>query len=424
MAGRGFENAGDAVEFIGGFSHSGRPVSDLSRIKELLRAAGDPQDSLRFIHIAGTNGKGSAAEMFSCVMQRAGLRTGLFTSPFIIDYTDRIRINGRNIPPEKLALHAGRVRELLRDFPRAGELSQFEVTECIAFLYFQAEGCDIVVLETGLGGLLDCTNAVTTTVLSAIMSVDLDHTAILGSTVAEIAAQKAGIIKPGIPAVLSAGNDPEAVRVTVQAAERCKSRLMIPDVSRLDVISCGCIGTEFIYKGRRFSTSMGGRHQITNALTVIEGCEILGIDESAVAEGIRDASIPGRLTVLSRQPLTLLDGAHNPDAMRALAAAIRQEDTGDTGVIIGMCRDKSMAEALRELIPEAQEFVTTDGFSDRAEDREALAELIRSLGGRARAGGELAQEIAAMQQRRKTTVICGSLYLVTEVLNNNISGGS
>ena len=165
-----------AIEYIFGFSHSGKPVKDLSRIKMLMSAIGDPQDRLKFVHIAGTNGKGSTARMFDGVFVRAGLKTGLFTSPFIIEYADRIQVNDRNIDSEALARLAGKVHEAVSEFPEDTGFSQFEITQAIAFLYFEEQGCDIVVLETGLGGLLDCTNIITTPLLTVITKVDLDHT--------------------------------------------------------------------------------------------------------------------------------------------------------------------------------------------------------------------------------------------------------
>ena len=409
-----------AIEYIFGFSHSGKPVKDLSRIKMLMSAIGDPQDRLKFVHIAGTNGKGSTARMFDGVFVRAGLKTGLFTSPFIIEYADRIQVNDRNIDSEALARLAGKVHEAVSEFPEDTGFSQFEITQAIAFLYFEEQGCDIVVLETGLGGLLDCTNIITTPLLTVITKVDLDHTAILGDTVELIAAQKAGIIKRGVPCILSAGNTDEVRKVVAEKAKEMGSWLVIPDVDGLLVQDSGLDGTNFTYKGRNFHTSMAGIHQTDNALSVIEGCEILrdifDLTDEDIREGIADAVLPGRTEILSRKPLVMVDGGHNPDGVRALAKVIAGKRP--CHAVIGMCRDKNLREALSVLIPHVDSFVTVDGFSDRAENAAELAELINSLGGKAiPAQNGLLTEIENMKHQNEDglTLICGSLYLVSAV---------
>lgn len=407
-----------AIEYIFGFSHSGKPVKDLSRIKMLMSALGDPQDRLRFVHIAGTNGKGSTARMFDGVFVRAGLKTGLFTSPFIIEYADRIQVNDKNIQSEALARLAGKVHEAVSKFPEDTGFSQFEITQAIAFLYFEEQGCDIVVLETGLGGLLDCTNIITTPLLTVITKVDLDHTAILGDSVELIAAQKAGIIKRGVPCILSAGNTDEVRAVVAEKADEMASCLVIPEVDKLSVQNLGLDGTSFTYKGRNYHTSMAGIHQTDNALSVIEGCEMLrerfALSDEDIAGGIADAVLPGRTEILSRKPLVMLDGGHNPDGVRALAKVIAGKRP--CHAVIGMCRDKNLREALSVLIPHVDSFTTVDGFSDRAEKADELAELINSLGGKAvPAQNELLTEIENMKQQNADglTLVCGSLYLVS-----------
>lgn len=409
-----------ALSYVFSFSHSGSPVKDLSRISRLMAAVGDPQDRLRFVHIAGTNGKGSTAMMFAEIFQRSGLKTGMFTSPFIIEYADRIRVDGKNIPYETIAELSERVRAAVDSMEEKPSFSQFEISQAIAFLYFEQMGCDIVVLETGLGGKLDCTNVIKTPLLTVITSVDLDHTAILGDTVKEIAEQKAGIIKRGVPCVLSAENCEDVVRVVAGKAECENAHLVIPDTSKLDISDISPEGSCFSYKGRQYRTSMWGRHQVINALSVIEGCGILkdelGLSDEDVFGGIAAAVLCGRTEVISRRPLTLLDGGHNPDGIRALAAVI--SGRRPCHALIGMCRDKNIREALNELIPHVDSFVTVDGFSDRAEDAVALAEMINELGGCARAAqGDPAQELESLKERssKGLALICGSLYLVSAI---------
>ena len=411
------------MEFINAFTHSGKPVKDLSRIKRLLAALGDPQNSLRFVHIAGTNGKGSTAEMFSRIFIDAGLKTGCFTSPFIIRYNDRIRVGGKDIPSSDLSRIAEKVCTAVNTLPDSADLSQFEITQAIAFLYFVQQKCDIVVLETGLGGLLDCTNVITTPLLTVITTIDLDHTAILGDTIAQIAAQKAGIIKPNVPCVLSANNPRDAVNVVTQAAEKNHSALVIPDIESVLVKRLDCFGAGFDYKGKSYTLSMGGAHQITNALSVIEGCKLLkqtlALTDESITRGIAQAVLPARVEILCTSPLTILDGAHNPDGLSALAKVL--DGCGKRCfALIGMCRDKNIDSAVQKLIPYVDTFYTVDGFSERALDRTDLAQKIISLGGKAQPCGlPIDVQIKALQKAHPNdiTLICGSLYLAAQIKN-------
>ncbi len=418
-----YSSQNSGMEFINAFTHSGKPVKDLSRIKRLLAALGDPQNSLRFVHIAGTNGKGSTAEMFSRIFIDAGLKTGCFTSPFIIRYNDRIRVGGKDIPSSDLSRIAEKVRTAVDTLPDSADLSQFEITQAIAFLYFVQQKCDIVVLETGLGGLLDCTNVITTPLLTVITTIDLDHTAILGDTIAQIAAQKAGIIKPNVPCVLSANNPKDAVQVVTQTCDKNHSPLVIPDIESVLVKRLDCFGAGFDYKGKSYTLSMGGAHQITNALSVIEGCELLkqtlALTDESITRGIAQAVLPARVEILCTSPLTILDGAHNPDGLSALAKVL--DGCGKRCfALIGMCRDKNIDSAVQKLIPYVDTFYTVDGFSERALDRTDLAQKIISLGGKAQPCGlPIDVQIKALKKAHPNdiTLICGSLYLAAQIKN-------
>lgn len=413
----------DEIEFINSFSHSGKPVKDLSRVKGLLAELGDPQDSLKFVHIAGTNGKGSMAQMFSEIFTCAGLKTGLFTSPYIIRYTDRIKINGVDIPKDALARMAKRVKAVTDMHCDRENFSQFEITTAIAFLYFAEEKCDIVVLETGLGGLLDSTNVITTPVVTVIGSVDFDHTAILGDTLEKIAYQKAGIIKPHCPCVLSAGNDMAVIRTVREQAVKNLSQLVIPDINQMKLLRCDTFGSEFEFKGQRYEVSMGGAHQVLNALSVISAVRLINdefkIPQEKIAQGIKSAQLEGRVQILSKEPLMILDGAHNPDGLSALAGVLEHCGKRPCRAVIGMCRDKNITAAVKNLVPYVEKLYTVDGFSERAENAQALADIINSLGGKAEPSDkpaiEKAKDLAADNQNG-LTLICGSLFLCAEVL--------
>lgn len=420
-----FENNDfDGLEYISRLSHSGRPVTDLSRIKHLLSAIGDPQDKLRFVHIAGTNGKGSMAQMFNGIFVHRGLKTGLFTSPYIFEFSDRIRVNNENIPVEALSRLALAVKEAAQALPEYADFSQFEITTAIAFLYFLEMQCDIVVLETGLGGLLDCTNAVTTSVLTAIGSVDLDHTAILGDTVELIAQQKAGILKQNVPCVLNGKNIKSVQDIFRSKAEELSCQLVISDPAQIIITEEDIFGSTFTYKGEPYITSMGGSYQTENAATVIEGakllCNTFSITDTDIYEGIRSAQVPARAQVLCQKPVTILDGGHNPDAMRALSGLLGKLCADDKKIhaVIGMCKDKNIRTAIGEILPYITDFITVDGFSPRAEDRRELADIIIKMGADAQpAVNDLHAEIISLQKKYPDDVIliCGSLYLAGEV---------
>lgn len=414
----------DAIKYISGFSRGGAPVSDLSRIGSLLSALGSPQNRLRFVHIAGTNGKGSIAQMLSEVLVRQGFRTGLFTSPYILTFTDRIRCDNLNIPDEELEETVAAMRPAVEAHPLRQSFSQFEITQAAAFLWFEKKGCDVVVLEAGLGGLLDSTNIIPPPLVSVIGSIGLDHTAVLGSTIEQIAAQKAGIIKPGAPCVLSAGATDAVAGIFRRTAQEKNSRLVIPDADELTVRSCELSGSCFTYRGEEYRTAMPGQHQIRNALSVIEAARFISrtlpISRQALREGIAAARIFGRTEVLSAEPLVILDGGHNPDAMQALSQTLCLVKGRKIRAVIGMHSDKDARSASAALVPKVEEFYTVSGFSDRDIPSAQLAETIRSCGGRAVPADKpipaLIGELTAAHPE-DVLLICGSLYLAAYVKN-------
>jgi len=416
----------DPVKYISCFSRLGKRVSDLSRIGALLDAVGRPQDSLRFIHIAGTNGKGSMAQMFSEVLTCAGYKVGLFTSPYIITFYDRIRLNNENIPEEELSEILEEIAPVIDTHPLRDSFSQFEVTQAAAFIWYKRKGCDVVVLEAGLGGLLDSTNIISEPLVSVIGSIALDHTAILGDTVEEIARQKAGIIKQNRPCVLSAGADESAVKVFREEAEKKGSQLVIPDNRLCRVQKSDLTGCVFTYRDRQYRTAMAGTHQVNNAVTVIEALSlisgVLPVSYEDTAEGIGRAKLLGRVEILSKDPLTVLDGSHNPDGMKALARALELTGKRRVRAVIGMHTDKNAHEAIARLIPKVYEFYPVSGFSDRDYPQDELAEIISSEGGKAvienRSVTDLIKRIGT-QHPDDVLLICGSLYLVSYIHSNS-----
>lgn len=401
-------------DFIKSFTKGGKPVKDLSRIKGLLDALGNPEKELQFIHIAGTNGKGSTAQVFYEILLKAGVKAGLFTSPYIIDFTDRIRFMGENI--SKATLDS--LLPALKSAVKGNDYSQFEITMVTAFLYYKSVGAEAVVLEAGLGGALDSTNIIEKPLVSVITSISHDHMGVLGDTLEKIAAQKAGIIKRKTPCVLACDNPFEVVKVVKAAAEKQNSPLIIPDKEMLVVNEDMTFGGEFIYKDKKYAVSMSGEHQITNALNVIEGAEVLKkyypITDENIYDGIKTAKVIGRCEILSSFPLVILDGCHNDGGIKALAKVLK--NIPEPTAVIGMLKDKNAEKAILPLIPICKKFITVSGFNTNAYSAEELKDIITSLGAKAQVGEGVEKEYKkALSGEYENAVILGSLYLVAEV---------
>lgn len=333
-------NYSQTLEFIHSLGNFSRPAG-LCRITAAVAALGSPQNNFCSVHIAGTNGKGSVSAMLAKILKEAGYKTGLFISPYIINFRERIQINGEFISENDLVRYAELVRETGID------LSEFEFITAAAFSYFSDKKCDIVIAETGLGGRLDATNILNSAV-TVITKIGMDHSAVLGDTVEKIAAEKCGIIKNS-PVTVSSYDQPEnALRVI----ENTANRLVIPDKSQLRVISCDESGSIFIYKDKEYRISLAGRHQIENALTVIETVANSGfkIPYETVAKALKETIFPARAEIICEKPLVLLDGAHNPDGAKALAGILSRY-AGKVTAVIGMMRDKDCSSVLAATLP-------------------------------------------------------------------------
>lgn len=407
--------------FLGSFTRSGAPVTDLHRIGTLLERLGDPQKHMQFVHIAGTNGKGSVAEYCTWVLRSAGIRTGTFTSPYIRHYRDRIRLDGADIPEEALCRLCERTAAVCKGEP----FSQFEITLAIALLYFAEEKTELVVLETGIGGRMDATNIIPPPVCAVITSVSMDHMQVLGSTIAEIAAQKAGILKSGSTAVLSPMKNREAAQVIGEAASRQGCPIRTPDKEACRVLACGITGNRFVYKDTEYTTQMGGNHQIDNALTVIEAVEILrekgySIPREAVCQGLSKALVPARIQVLQTDPPVLLDGGHNADGVGALVDLLSESGTDSWIGICGMTNTKDANAAAFQLSLVLNRVLCVDGFTETALSREELVSAFtrqHAMASPMALADALPYALKWAKGSGGGVVICGSLYLAAHYLN-------
>lgn len=409
----------EAMIYINNFSHSGRKVTDLSRIKKLLNLIGNPQDNVQFVHIAGTNGKGSVLEYCSNALINAGYKTGQFTSPYIKEYCDRIRINNHNISKEKVTNYC----EFVKKYADNLFFSQFEITFAIALLYFKEEACDIVFLEAGIGGELDATNVISFPLVSVITSVSLDHTQILGDTIEEIAEQKIGIIKENSYVVLSHDNEDSVKKMALRRAAEKGSMLIIPDSSQIQVTKLNLSGTEFIYKNKEYRLKMCGNHQITNAVTAIEVLSILkgknfSISYNHIFNALASVSVALRIEVVRNKPLVIIDGGHNISGIDSLYEILRNSGEKRFVGLIGMVKGKAYEYAAEKLSEIFDYVFCADGFIENNIPAEKLCELFKKNNCPAeyyeyREALKKACDYAA--ENSAALIICGSLYFSSAV---------
>ena len=400
----------------------------LERITKMLAYVGNPQDKLRFVHVAGTNGKGSTSTMLASILTCAGYRTGLFTSPYVIDFRERFKVDGEMISEEEFAEIMTKVRTVNDLLEKSGcSLTQFELITAVAMLWFVEKACDVVVLECGLGGRLDSTNVIKEPLCSVITKISLDHTDILGNSIEKIAAEKAGIIKPGCPVVLAPNQKQAAVSVIEKKCAESGSPLVVSGMDTVTVRMVLPTASEVIYGGFRFMVPLAGPHQVENAVTVVNAARELAerglrISDQHIVAGIAKASIPARFEIVSSDPIVIIDGAHNPDGIDALCRSIDSLLDGRSIVgIIGMLRDKAYEEALSEIIPKFEMVLTVTPNSPRALSAKELAVCAGQF---AREGVTVkpidnlrkAASIALdMTDEAAAVVVCGSLYLASEM---------
>ena len=411
----------EALSYIHSICWKGSKLG-LDRTRELLGKLDDPQKELKFIHIAGTNGKGSTAAMLSSILEEAGYRVGLYTSPFINRFNERMQVNHQPIPDEELAALTEYVRphaDAMADSP-----TEFELITALAMVWFARQKCDIVVLEVGMGGELDSTNIIDVPEAAVIAAMGLDHVKELGPTMADIARAKAGIIKEG-GRVVSYGGNPEADEVIAAVCRARKASLRQPDFSAIVPGDFGLEGQTFSYKGwRGLRIPLVGAYQMNNAAVVLETVEVLrqrgwNISDEAVRQGLADTRWPARFEVLRRDPVFIVDGGHNPHGIRATAESLRRLFPGrKITFVTGVMADKDVEHILGLIVPLAEQFFTVRPDNPRAMDAGELAARIEAMGAKATACASVRDGVdRAIQAEGPHGVACalGSLYMSGEV---------
>ena len=415
-------NLTEATEFIHAASWRGSCLG-LERITELMARLGDPQRELRFIHVAGTNGKGSVCAMLASVLTRAGYRTGLYTSPHLFRVNERIKVDGADVSDAELTELAALVKPAADSM--ADPPTEFERITAMALLYFARRRCDAVVLEVGLGGRLDSTNVIGPPEAAVVTDLSLEHTAVLGDTLEQIAGEKAGIIKPGASVVLSA-QSAEAENVIRRRCAELGCSLRVTEPQALRLRACGLFGQTLDYRDRReLRLCLSGSYQLKNAAAALDTVDVLrergwAVPEEAVRAGLAETVWPARFEVLQTQPLVLVDGAHNPAGAAELSASLSACLPGrKLTMVMGVMADKDHSDMIRTLAPHAADFVTVTPESERALPARELAERIRSLTGLpVRCGGSVRDGLAlALEGKGPDGAVCafGSLYQAGEV---------
>jgi len=432
------------LEWIHGLGRFGSKPG-LERIEALLGLMGNPHHRVRFVHVGGTNGKGSTAVMLASILRSAGYRVGLYTSPYLLSFTNRMAVNGSDIEQQDLVELVDRVRPLVEEISRdqsLGEMTEFEVVTALALDYFASAEVDLVVLEVGLGGRLDATNVVTP-LISIITNISLEHTAVLGSTIEAIAAEKAGIIKAEKP-LLTAAEDQRALKVFRTRCRELKAPMyrVYPPPRRTNnkghkrpvavlkkIITEGQI---FSYHG--FSIELDdlfiplrGRYQLNNASTALATLELLEKEnypagETAVRSGLSETVWPGRLELLQKDPLVIMDGAHNPAAMEKLAEAVPQYfHYRRLILVIGILADKDIAAMLEHILPLAAVVIFTRPLLPRAADPRDVAGFATSHFKLQKdyitiqSHGEALDRALELAGPQDAVLVTGSLYTVSDI---------
>lgn len=425
----------EALSFLNAPKYSAtRP--GLGPVSELMKRLGNPEKHMKYVHITGTNGKGSTAAFIESALRESGYRTGLYTSPFIERFTERIRVCGEEIPEDDLARLTEKVREASLSMLSDGltEPTVFEMVTAVAFLYFLERKCDIVVLEVGMGGRLDATNIIPSSEVSVITRIAMDHMEFLGNTLAEIAYEKAGIIREnGI--TVTCREDPEAAEVIEKTCRERSSRLVTADASGVRGLRQDLSGQEYTLpepEETRIRIRKLGTYQIQNSLTAYTALEQMKehwpkLTEDTILRGLSKAEWPGRLELMREDPVFLIDGAHNPNGVEALTESLRALFPGEKFVFVaGVLKDKDYPAMFRMTDPLALRYFTVTPDSPRALPAEELREFLRGRGMEAesfdsveeaaRAAWNLAPEASESGISEPPKVIAfGSLYYIGEL---------
>lgn len=425
-------NFEETVDYIINTRHRS-DIKGLSRMRRFMERLGNPQDKLSYVHITGTNGKGSTTAMLNSILTHAGYKAGMFVSPYVLEFRERIQIGGEMIPKDDLVRIVAEMKPVIDQMYAEGDGPvQFELVTAIGFIYFAQQKCDVVCLEVGIGGERDSTNIIHDPLAAVFANIAFDHTNMLGNTLEAIATQKAGIIKGRCIAVAYPLMDPEALAAIMEKCAMCGARLVQGNRQAAQIQSRSIEGTCFSYAGLNITLPLLGEHQVCNAINVIETAKVLrekgfDIKDADIIEGIRTTFFPARAELLGKDPLVILDGAHNENGIRALEDVLGLAVTKKDGskkklaVIMGMMADKDCEKSVARISAHADYFIAvTPSLIYRALPKEELVKLAEpycshtEVNDSFRGAYERAVELVG---KDGVVIICGSLYLATDMRN-------
>ena len=417
-------NYNEALEFIHSRMKFGSQPG-MERITALCEAFDNPQDKLKFVHVAGTNGKGSTCTMIAKMLEAAGYKVGLFTSPFVVDFRERIQINSQMIPQQDFAKIVEKIVPVIDELSKKNiEPTEFEIITAAAFLYFSQEKCDIVVLEVGLGGTLDSTNVIKKSEVSVITSISMDHTDILGDTLLEIAAHKCGIFKEGGHVVGYPQPDFTVERFVKDKAKEAGCSYTHSDLARIRLVREEFDGSTIIYAGCTFKIPLSGKHQIYNFSTAISAINVLknkgwNVSAKNMIDGISALRIPARVEIVSKDPLVIIDGGHNAEGIDALCYALKKYYNDKKIIaVFGMMRDKNYKYCAEKLAPLCDRIYTTTVSNPRSLTAKELAAEIKNNGFKAKPVencGKAYEKAIKKADKNSVVLVCGSLYLASDI---------
>lgn len=421
-------NRDEVMSFIDASKKFGSKL-ELTRIKKLCELLGNPHKELKCIHIAGTNGKGSTSVFINNILLDAGFKVGLYTSPYIYEFNERIQLNNTPIADIELVDVMNKVSEKVKVMLNDGyeHPTEFELITAAAFLYFKQKECDYVVLEVGLGGTYDATNIIDTPIVSVITSISKDHTDYLGDTIREIAKNKCGIIKESCPVVTYMNQEQDALSVIKAAAKEKNADLTISDSSTLKINKCSLSGNEFTYKSEKYETDLIGKYQIYNAITAINTAEVLKksgvlISDENIKHGLKSARWHARFEILSKEPTIIADGSHNADGMAAFVETVKEAIDSKIICVFGMLKDKDYDLCLKMLSEVTDTVIVTEvPQNPRRESVENLSESAKKHIKKVYSQKENADALKialSLAKNGDIIIALGSLYMMDSIKTN------
>lgn len=411
-------NFNESVEYIHSLLAFGIKPG-LERISKLLDLLDNPQDKLKIVHIAGTNGKGSTSTMISNMLIADGHKTGLFTSPYVIDFCERIQIDGENVSKDIFAECVSEVRGKIEELNKQDIIiTEFEAITVSAFLCFLKAECEYVVLEVGLGGRFDATNVVKKPEAVVITSISLDHIAILGDTIEKIAFEKCGIIKENNPVITSSNQTDDAIRVINDTCNNKNCSLIITNPQKAETKEDTIFGTEFMYENSVYKTRLTGNHQLENTVNAIECAKTLRISENAIRQGVENTRMIARMEIIGEKPLIIRDGGHNEGCAEALYNFLTKYNVKNINMLIGLMADKDVEGYVNKIAPLCKSVVTVTPSNPRALNGEELKEIIEKYCDNVifiNNPKEGYKYILSNTGKDETILVCGSFYMMSDI---------